>query len=116
MSKGAQLVLQTNPGRPVVLDVAVKGSTLTAPVPTGMRGGTYLLLYRAVAEDGHPLQGSVRFDFAGDETTAASPTASPTATPTDTSKSGKFPWIPVGLVVGLGIGFVLSLRARRSAR
>ncbi len=62
LDAGARMVAKDSTGATIELGPAqVQGQTLTAPWPTAADSGTYTVAYRAVAGDGHPLEG--RFSF-----------------------------------------------------
>lgn len=44
-------------------DAALRGNDLTIPTPPGLDPGTYLLSWRAVSQDGHPVGGSLAFSI-----------------------------------------------------
>ena len=72
---GNQVTLETEAGESIELPATVRqGSTLTAPVPeAALTDGTVRLHWRVVAEDGHPIEGDIRFRYrAPAEATAAS--------------------------------------------
>lgn len=93
----------------------VKGPQLSATWPATADGGTYTVSYRAVAADGHPLEGRIRFTIV---TESAAPVASPTpvaAQTTEPEQSATNPWIiagPVLLIAVLAAGGLFVWRSR----
>ena len=62
LDAGARMVAKDTAGATIDLGSAqVQGQTLTAQWPATADSGTYTVAYRAVAGDGHPLEG--RFSF-----------------------------------------------------
>lgn len=62
LDAGARMVAKDTAGATIDLGPAqVQGQTLTAQWPATADSGTYTVAYRAVAGDGHPLEG--RFSF-----------------------------------------------------
>lgn len=137
----------------LVIDLSVP-RVLSAPLPADLAPGEYVIEWRVVANDGHPLEDAIGVTYAP-EGAAPTQTASPTTTPSepaaepsatgsaatemspqaspsdsasavpisapvdatdeDGSDSSVWWWIiAIGLVVGVGIGFVMY-RAGRSA-
>ncbi|WP_214326771.1 copper resistance CopC family protein [Nonomuraea sediminis] len=115
---------------------SVDGAKVRQALKEPLGAGKYTIAYRVVSSDGHPIEGEIPFTVK-----AASPTPSATpsqaaATPSDTplqaadQKSAAadqkgvakeetgtaFPvWlvIVVGALVGIGIGFLLSVRKKK---
>ena len=67
---------------PVTLDAVVRDGLVTAPLPGGLPDGVYVLDYRVVSADGHPVSGAIGFRVGtGDPPTPASGSAgTPAAT------------------------------------
>ncbi|MFI6597099.1 copper resistance protein CopC [Nonomuraea sp. NPDC050536] len=114
---------------------SVDGATVRQALKEPLGAGKYTIAYRVVSSDGHPIEGEIPFTVK-----AASPTPTPSdspsqatagATPNDTplqaadkavateakeESGGTFPvWliIAVGALVGIGIGFLLSVRNKK---
>lgn len=117
-------------GTPVSSGTAeVVGPVVTQPV-TLTGNGSYLVAYRIVAGDGHPVTGDLTFDYAGSAASNADPSLA--AGPRDVSTRGGAPeaeafpdepataqgvapglwWGLGGSVVGLAVLAALALRRR----
>ena len=73
-------------------DPAVEGKFVRAEVPAPLAAGPYVIAWRVVSSDGHPIEGEIPFTVAGepspDPTTTASttgPSTAPTTAPTTES-------------------------------
>ncbi len=79
---GNELVLEAPDGTRTVLEVSDPiTETITAEVPAGvLQPGENTLVWRVVAGDGHPIEGTVTFTYA--PASSATPTPTPTASPT----------------------------------
>ncbi|HQY32968.1 copper resistance CopC family protein [Actinotalea sp.] len=64
----------------------VAGTQVTAALPADLPGGAYVVTWRVVSGDGHPIQGSFGFTIDAPVATAA-PTPTATSTPTPTASS-----------------------------
>lgn len=111
---GDKLVAKDADGTPVALgQPRVDGPVLSADWPKAAADGTYTVSYRAVASDGHPLQG--KFSFTVTAPKPASPSASapgqapPTAEPAAAQTTATNPWLIAGpallIVVLAAAGF-----------
>lgn len=111
LTAGDRLVAEAADGASVDLGPSsVKGAVLSADWPTTAGSGQYTVSYRAVAEDGHPLEGRITFqitDKSAAPSTVASP--SPVAAPTQTQPQASSPvriLAPALLIAALlGAGF-----------
>lgn len=124
LASGDELVARDAQGTAVALgDSRVDGAQLSAAWPQAADAGTYRVAYRAVASDGHPLEGSVTFTVTaasptGQASTAASPTeqASPAASPAapadTTDSSGVNLWAPLALLGALLVAGLVLWRSR----
>jgi len=96
---------------------AVSGSSVTAPVAPLGPAGDYVVGYRVVSADGHPVTGTVRFRL----TTAGAgspvqPADGPApATLGDDGAAPLWPWI-AGAVLVLAAGVAAALRLSRPRR
>jgi len=107
-----------------VLDVQIDGADLLVAWPPGMSGTDYTLNYRVVSDDGHPVDGSVRYTVnssaaasgpaanaaTGATTSAVSGTASgeTPASASDAATGG--PNAPIiAIAVGIGVGVLVGL-------
>lgn len=73
-------------------DATIDGATLSSAVLPLTAAGTYTIAYRVVSDDGHPVEGQVRFDLAvpppvGPASTSAPVTSSSGAAPTPASSA-----------------------------
>lgn len=77
-------VLAEGPGGAVVVGPpTVVGTQVSATLPADLPNGAYLVTWRVVSGDGHPIQGTVGFTVeAPVGTPAPTPTATPAGTPT----------------------------------
>ena len=64
--------------------VPAQGAVVTAPWPVGLADGAYVIAYRVVADDGHPVVGTVNVVLATG-TTATASTVAPSAASTSAS-------------------------------
>lgn len=82
-TQGTQLVARTSGGDAVALGpTRVDGDAVSATWPAGAASGSYVVSYRVVSADGHPVEGSLSFQIAG---SATSPTGSPSGSATGSS-------------------------------
>ena len=110
--------------------VTVDGPVVQLPVDIGTPGD-YVVAYRIVSTDGHPVEGQYRFTYRGDDSAGAeatpsgtesapgSPTAEPTAVPEADAveEAGSATWLWAGLVAGAAAGAaVLTMLFRRRRR
>jgi methionine-rich copper-binding protein CopC len=114
LTGGAQVVAKDDTGVKVGLGPAeVTGTKLTATWPQTADNGTYTVAWRAVADDGHPLEGTFTFAVkaAQPEAASASPepltaSPSPAAATDDESGQGMNLLLPALFVVALAaVGF-----------
>ena len=111
------LELQSADGTNYVLSSAtVAGPVVSAKVGDGdYLAGEYLLKYRVVSADGHPVTGEIRFSTQS-LTTIGSETAEPVATAyvaaTEESSSRNAIYIAAGLLLVLTIALVLKKKRR----
>ncbi|MFI6387904.1 copper resistance protein CopC [Nonomuraea sp. NPDC050540] len=112
------------------------GKVVSQVLKGALQDGKYTIAYRVVSSDGHPIEGEIPFTVKGapkpetsatpaESTSAAAPSPSPSEqvqTPDQTPASAEqdqsagFPiWliIVVGALVGIGIGFLLSMRRKK---
>ncbi|MET8333750.1 copper resistance CopC family protein [Streptosporangium canum] len=64
---------------------AVDGAVVTQRLKDGLPPGDYVIAYRVVSSDGHPIEGEIPFTLVGPETPSAAPSESvsePPASPT----------------------------------
>ncbi|MFF5243178.1 copper resistance protein CopC [Streptosporangium sp. NPDC000095] len=122
-------------GKPVA-----DGPVVTQKVKGDLPPGAYVIAYRVVSSDGHPIEGEIPFTLLGSaepspspssaspepaesaESTAAESTPVATLSPAaagrseESGSSGGVPgwmWIVVGGLTGIGIGLFLSMRGRK---
>lgn len=83
----ANLTVAVGAGSPVALLVEVNGDTVAADIPASLRtpgpswSQRWLVAYRIVSEDGHPVTGTLGFTVAAPGASRPSPSASQPATP-----------------------------------
>ncbi len=88
-------------GEPVEADAASADEIVTADLPDALDDGTYVVTYRLVSADGHPVAGSLTFSIGALSETVVPPAVG--AEPTRTMKAA------VGIVQGLGyLGLLLA--------
>jgi copper resistance protein C len=123
-TSGLAVALTAPDGTVSTLAPTLAGAVVTAPVTGTLAPGAYTVAWRVVADDGHPLTGTLAFTFAAPSTSAStsasatSAAASPVATTTaagapSTSSVGAGWWIALGAVVVLAVGAVVVLGRRR---
>ncbi|MCS5508776.1 copper resistance protein CopC [Curtobacterium flaccumfaciens pv. flaccumfaciens] len=99
-------------------DVTVSGTTMRRAVDLDQ--GSYTVLWRYVSPDGHPIEGTLAFEYraaapASTPSASATPTPSPAPTPSATATAtgasdgapSSSPGIAPGVWIGLGAGAVL---------
>ncbi|GIH94520.1 copper resistance protein CopC [Planobispora siamensis] len=122
---------------------AVDGPAVTQKVKDDLPPGEYVIAYRVVSSDGHPIEGEIPFTLEGTPEPSATPEASatdagsasasaappppatasapPSSPPaaelaSDEEDSGGIPgwaWLVVGGLTGVGIGLFLSMRNKK---
>ncbi|MBG0829265.1 copper resistance protein CopC [Planomonospora sp. ID67723] len=119
---------------------AADGHVVTQKVTPDLPPGKYVIAYRVVSSDGHPIEGEIPFTMAGDAPPSAAPaesgspaqtaapeasgTAAPSAaasiTPAPAASAedtgGGVPgwaWLAVGGLTGVGIGMFFSMRNKK---
>ncbi|MFI6326401.1 copper resistance protein CopC [Nonomuraea sp. NPDC050556] len=106
----------------------VDGHTVNQAVTDDLPDGKYTIAYRVVSSDGHPIEGEIPFSVKGapKPTPSASESATTGPTPVGPAPTQESPvaaeaktefpvWllIVVGALVGIGVGFLLSMRKKR---
>lgn len=101
-------------GEPVEAESSARDAVVTADLPDGLDDGTYVVTWRVVSSDGHPIAGSLTFHVG-----APSPTVQPPQTPTATDGGGLRTAVAVvqalgyvGLLVAAGLVVFLGWTAR----
>jgi methionine-rich copper-binding protein CopC len=124
------VVLHTAAGRQITLGTPeASGPKVTATVPQPLPGGKYVIAWRVVSSDGHPIEGEIPFTVKGapgDESSAAAsaPVSAPAATPAAPAASsasadagqGVPTWLWGGLIALVVLGVVVWLLTRRATR
>ncbi|WP_166843803.1 copper resistance CopC family protein [Isoptericola sp. BMS4] len=93
LGTGAQAAVTTSEGTEPA-DTEVDGEVVTVTVPDGLSGGEWVVGWRVVSADGHPIEGELTYDVAGAASEEPSPAPSeepavePTAEPTQEASSG----------------------------
>lgn len=101
-------------GEPVEVDASARDAVVTADLPGGLDDGTYVVTWRVVSSDGHPIAGSLTFHVG-----APSPSVQPPRTPTASDDGGLRTTVAivqalgyVGLLVAAGLVVFLGWTAR----
>lgn len=95
----AQLVV-SNTGTGARVDLSapqVSDTTVRQPMPAQLAAGSYVVAYRVVAADGHPITGQFRFEYVAPPPAASAPasaSASPSASVPATSPAPASPALP----------------------
>ncbi|GAA0385691.1 copper resistance protein C [Acrocarpospora corrugata] len=117
------VVLHDVAGRPVALaKPRPEGRLVRADVSGPLAPGGYVIAWRVVSSDGHPIEGEIPFTITGGaaSVTSASPSssqASPApAAAEDTSSAGIPGWLWIGLAVLAGIGVLVWINPLRGSR
>lgn len=122
LDTGLAVVTQGPQGR-TSLPAQVRGNDVVAQWPTDSPSGPYLVTYRVVADDGHPVTGQLSFQISGANDTpssAASATAStspvpvaqaPAQSPTQSTPPYSL-WAAIVLLIIAAL-FVLITRSRK---
>jgi hypothetical protein len=115
---GDRLVARTAEGAQVDLGPStVTGAELSAEWPQSAASGEYRVAYRAVASDGHPLEGTVSFTItatqASSQPSPAAAEAPAPAEPADQEGSNALRlWAPLALIAALLVAGVFMWRSR----
>jgi copper resistance protein C len=132
------IVLREANGKAVTIGKAhADGPKVTSEVPETLSAGGYVIAWRVVSSDGHPIEGEIPFTVTGRAGSSATPTTNPTptsaltppaaaltpaqpispspvsATNDQESAQGLSSWIWVALAVLLMIGAGVWLRTSR---
>ncbi|MEO3887700.1 copper resistance protein CopC [Nonomuraea sp. B5E05] len=125
------VVLRDAAGKQVALgEPRLDGPKVSAAVPQPLAPGSYVIAWRVVSSDGHPIEGEIPFSVKGAAATSsappspapasAEPASSGPATATgqdaassETAASGVPAWIWGALAVLVVLGAVVALRAAR---
>jgi hypothetical protein len=104
----------------VLSSATIAGSTVSASAGDGeYPAGDYLLKYRVVSADGHPVTGEIKFSTQSSTTIASTP-AEPVTTAyvaeTEESSSQNIIYIVAGLLLALAITFVMKRRMGNGSR
>lgn len=89
LGTGAQAAVTTSEGTEPA-DTQVDGEVVTVTVPDGLPGGEWVVGWRVVSADGHPIEGELTYDVAGaaPEEPSAAPSEEPATEPTEEASSG----------------------------
>lgn len=88
-------------------------NTVTEKVASTLPNGVYTVVWRVVAPDGHPVEGTYQFTVAG-STAAAAPVKAAGRTSTSSDTDAWWIGLLVLLVVGLGAGAVMTHRGLKA--
>ncbi|AWS44435.1 hypothetical protein DKM19_26900 [Streptosporangium sp. 'caverna'] len=124
------IVLRGAGGRPVAIGKAhAAGPKVTSEVPEKLPQGKYVIAWRVVSSDGHPIEGEIPFTVTGSASSSAASSAPPAAASTSgqtlpspvsagdqKSAQGLSSWVWVALAVILIIGAGVWLRTSRPDR
>ncbi|TKK77207.1 copper resistance protein CopC [Herbidospora galbida] len=96
-----------------------EGKLLTARPLSAPPPGKYVIGWRVVSSDGHPIEGEIPFTLAGAAAeTAATPASTPVTRPVsaseDDSGGGGRLWIVGGVIALLGLGFFVAMGRRKT--
>ncbi|MFI9555724.1 copper resistance CopC family protein [Nonomuraea endophytica] len=109
------------------------GKTVTTEVPEALAAGRYVIGWRVVSSDGHPIQGEIPFTVTTPPTSEATPTTaapeppveSPSAQPVDPGQAAAatqdgqglpgWIWVVAAVLVALGAGMWFAGSRRRTA-
>ncbi|WP_375383946.1 copper resistance protein CopC [uncultured Microbacterium sp.] len=118
--EGAIQLFPGDGSMPIVLDARTVDSTVTADLPHDLADGSYVIGYRVVSVDGHPIGGGITFRIGQGAETATTPSAAgfgTTPAETDTAVSVLTVLQYLGLLVFSGLLFFdrIVLRRREAA-
>ncbi|WP_433509057.1 copper resistance CopC family protein [Nonomuraea sp. CA-143628] len=118
------VVLRTADGKTIRLgEPQADGPKVSTTVPTQLAGGSYVIAWRVVSSDGHPIEGEIPFTVKGGATASATEAAS--AAPATSAEStrpaaaaqagGGIPgWLWGGLAALVVAGLAVWLLSRRT--
>ncbi|WP_214722258.1 copper resistance CopC family protein [Exiguobacterium sp. s192] len=133
IEKTSTLELKTAEGGTVPLEKPlIIGNELSAVLKQELEQGTYLITWKLISEDGHPVEGTIRFEAKpATEETVQPEEAEPTVdteqasiVPTESTESTEsvkpglvptvLPWVVAGLVLAIVATLLLLRRRKRS--
>ncbi|MGW4798654.1 copper resistance CopC family protein [Nonomuraea sp. NPDC004297] len=96
------VVLHDAAGAEIALgEPRLAGPKVRADVPEPLAPGSYVIAWRVVSSDGHPIEGEIPFSVKGSSTASAAPADSATATPPaavpPAAVAGASPAVPAGV-------------------
>jgi len=106
-------------GEPVNSSASASDAVVTVDLPDGLEHGTYVVAWRVISADGHPVAGSLTFSVGEPSTTItspAAPTAESSAVTSVLSATQAVTYLGLLLAVGLAIFTVLVLPAEAGAK
>ena len=97
------------------------GAVVTVPWPTGTAAGSYVVSWRNVGADGHPLQGQFSFSYANSaaaptESAPATDSPSPSVSPVSTGSQSSWLLPTLAGVVVLIITIIALMLSRRRSQ
>ena len=133
IEKTSTLELKTAEGETVPLEKPlIIGNELSAVLKQELEKGTYLINWKLISEDGHPVEGTIRFEMTPETAVTAEPKAvEEAATTVDTEQASivptesaesvtpgvvptVLPWLVAGLVLAIIMTTLLLRRRKRS--
>ena len=133
IEKTSTLELKTAEGGTVPLQKPlIIGNELSAVLKQELGQGTYLITWKLISEDGHPVEGTIRFEAmpateetvqpeAVEEAATTVDTEQASIVPTESTESVKpglvptvLPWVVAGLVLAIVATLLLLRRRKRS--
>lgn len=100
-------------GKPVDTSASANDTLVTVDLPDRLADGTYVVVWRVVSADGHPVAGSLSFSVGTPSLLVVSPTLpEPAGTAVTTALSAAQAATYIGLLLAIGLGiFTLRLPA-----
>lgn len=122
------VVLRTAAGQTIKLgEPQADGPKVRTAVPGPLAGGSYVIAWRVVSSDGHPIEGEIPFTVKGTSSSSTTPeTAAATTAPAVSAQTsrpaaaaqggGGIPgWLWAGLAALVVLGLAIWLLSRRTA-
>lgn len=103
-------------GEPVEVDASASGSVLEGRLPDGLGDGTYVVTWRVVSADGHPIAGSLTFHVGAPSAKVEAPRVEPSdpgAVPTMQAAVHGLDYVALLLAGGLALFLAWTARGVR---